>query len=404
MADVWDISLLLLVYGMIIVCPYNKVEESFNTQATHDILVYGTQFDKYDHIEFPGVVPRTFLGPAVVSTIAYPFHVLLQTCQAPLMLSQVLIRMVLGTLLVWSISQFRKQITKSFDKQISVATAIVTLSQFHIPFYMSRTLPNTFALFLVIQGYTAWFQRNYRKTAFLFTLTIIIFRSEVVVLLGPIMLEALIRRELGFFRMIYWGILSAIFSLVLSIATDSIFWEPGMWAEGVVFYYNAILGKSVNWGTSPYYWYFTNAIPKALGFTALFIPFSLNDGKVRRIVRPIILFVLLYSFLPHKELRFIFYVFPILNVAAAVGFVNVWRRAPKFFKFLAIGLFVAMFLYSSGLLYISANNYPGGQAFRLLHHKYSHLEGKEIYIHIDTAAAQTGVSRFGEEFRANWRL
>lgn len=101
-------------------------------------------------------------------------------------------------------------------------------------------------------------------------------------------------------------------------------WEPGMWAEGTVFYYNAILGKSVNWGTSPYYWYFVNAIPRAMTFTIFFIPFSLNNPKVGRILRPIVLFVILYSFLPHKELRFIFYVFPMLNIAAAVGFVNMY--------------------------------------------------------------------------------
>jgi hypothetical protein len=69
------------------VSPYTKVEESFNIQAIHDILVHGVPTNNvdqfltanYDHVSFPGSVPRTFAGALVLSGLSRPFVLLLSS-------------------------------------------------------------------------------------------------------------------------------------------------------------------------------------------------------------------------------------------------------------------------------------------------------------------------------------
>lgn len=61
--------------------PFTKVEESFNIQATHDILTYGIPSSnikralqaQYDHFTFPGAVPRTFVGALVLAGLSRPW-------------------------------------------------------------------------------------------------------------------------------------------------------------------------------------------------------------------------------------------------------------------------------------------------------------------------------------------
>ena len=82
--ELWHYSLLLflpLIALHHILSPYTKVEESFNIQATHDILTYGVptsnaavRFEtSYDHMKFPGAVPRTFIGALALAALSKPF-------------------------------------------------------------------------------------------------------------------------------------------------------------------------------------------------------------------------------------------------------------------------------------------------------------------------------------------
>lgn len=80
-----DVVLQLLLIGTISLhlstAPFTKVEESFNIQATHDILFYGIPWtnsstalsQQYDHVEFSGSVPRTFIGALVVAGFTSPW-------------------------------------------------------------------------------------------------------------------------------------------------------------------------------------------------------------------------------------------------------------------------------------------------------------------------------------------
>ena len=48
-----------------------------------------------------------------------------------------------------------------------------------------------------------------------------------------------------------------------------------MWPEEQVFYFYTVLGKSSDWGTSPWNRYFTSALPKSVLLTILLVPMAM---------------------------------------------------------------------------------------------------------------------------------
>lgn len=172
---------------------------------------------------------------------------------------------------------------------------------------------------------------------------------------------------------------------------------------------------------------------------------------------PTLVFIISYSFLPHKEMRFILFVTPLLNLCAASGLLNVYYYLNKFmlylrsrinnnqakntqtsqdsprkglrsnakpkavattgrsnlatflFALIVIGMFLANLFACFILARVSSHNYPGGQAAlslgvtkELLDTAKKSLDNtsglrdlrSNAAVYVDNLAAQTGMSRF----------
>ncbi|OQS05424.1 dolichyl-P-Man:Man(7)GlcNAc(2)-PP-dolichyl-alpha-1,6-mannosyltransferase [Thraustotheca clavata] len=398
--------------------PYAKVEESFNLQAMHD-LIYVRNLTAFDHFEFPGVVPRTFLGTLPVALLALPLSYVLSKASM-----QIVARAMLWLLVFFAWRVLKRTIGTVYGHYTAKAFSTLTAVQFHWIFYMSRTLPNIFALALVMLAYAAWMQNRPRIVIFLLSFSTIVFRGDTAVLFAPILLTMLLARQVGFFETIWVGLSSAVFALVLTVLVDSFFWQRWLWPEGEVLWFNTILNKSHEWGIQPFLWYFFSALPRSLGATAALIPLGLTslgtllpnvmnftlirsnltwrtffDRDVCFYTLPIIFYVVLFSNLPHKELRFVLNAVPMLNFASAMGISKLWRNRTKAIWPLIL---VAGAIFVSALMTLvftlaSHANYPGGVAFEKLHQIGQNRALEPVSVHIDVAAAMTGVSRFGEQ-------
>ncbi|KAL8478787.1 hypothetical protein ACS0TY_030604 [Phlomoides rotata] len=404
----YDLLLGSIAAFYVFMAPYTKVEESFNVQAMHDILYHWHHLEKYDHLEFPGVVPRTFIGALLVSTLASPFVLAASLLQMPKIYSLYAVRLALGCIILSSLRFFRKQIKKSFGSQVEAFFVILTAIQFHMLFYCTRPLPNVLAFGLVNLSYGYWFDRRFYAAINSLIFATIVFRCDILLLVTPLGLELLLCRSISLRKAVISCLIAALFCIGLTVLVDSVLWRKWLWPELDVFWFNSVLNRSSEWGTHAFHWYFTSALPRSLLVAyPLFVLGALLDSRIRLYSIPVLTFVVLYSKLPHKELRFIISSLPIFNLSAAIAASRIYNNRKKsYWKYLYFGM-LGLFLISLGCTILtfmaSYENYPSGYALKALH-KMGHVTNKsdEMWVHIDTFSAMNGISRFCENHEP-WR-
>ena len=143
-----SLSIPTLVLVHLLITPYTKIEESFNLEATHDLLRYGFPSKNisanlaatYDHVSYPGPVPRTFVGSVFLASVSKPIISLIGFQHA-----EFVVRAVLGMLNAFALLRFESGLARAFGTNVGRWYVLLQASQFHVIFYASRTLPNMFA-------------------------------------------------------------------------------------------------------------------------------------------------------------------------------------------------------------------------------------------------------------------
>jgi alpha-1,6-mannosyltransferase len=148
-----DVLLSLLLPAIILlhllIAPYTKVEESFNLQATYDLVHHSplSDIENFDHVTFPGAVPRTFLGALSLAVLAKPILFITNT-EYSVQYAQTIVRAVLGLLNGAALIRYKNGLEESFGVNIGRWFVLLLTTQFHVVYYASRTLPNMFAFVL----------------------------------------------------------------------------------------------------------------------------------------------------------------------------------------------------------------------------------------------------------------
>ncbi|KAI0366186.1 hypothetical protein BV20DRAFT_972227 [Pilatotrama ljubarskyi] len=409
-----DAILLLASWTYVSLAPYTKVEESFNLHATHDVIMYGVRpenLHKYDHFAFPGAVPRTFVGSVALAWLSQ-FALRVGSVFGSFsdkMDVQVVVRLMLAAVNALGLSLLRRAISRRFGGPTSVLFVILTCTQFHLLFWMGRTLPNMFALFpanvalyLLVDrapNATRPSSSNVHRAIALLVFAAVVFRGELLLLLGPLVLQVIVRRYTSVAEIIKVGFVAGAISAILTVVVDSYFWQRWpLWPELYGVFFNVVEGKSAEWGVSPFHSYFTSHLPKLLlSALPLSVLGAALDRRIRGLLVSYLAFLVLISGLGHKEWRFIIYVVPALNIAAARG-ANwlISRKKSTLFgrlSFLIVaGMLFANCLATFLLARSSCANYPGGAALYAFNQLFASEHG--VHVHISNLAAQTGASLF----------
>lgn len=92
--------------------------------------------------------------------------------------------MVLAAFICYAWNHLRRSLQQLLGLHVTIFWTLITITQFHFIFYMSRPLPNILAMPFVLMAINYWLKRDTKKFVAFAGAAIIIFRAELAIFLG----------------------------------------------------------------------------------------------------------------------------------------------------------------------------------------------------------------------------
>ena len=177
--------------------------------------------------------------------------------------------------LIWFARSYANRLGSS-----SAAIFLLMLSfQFHLPFYISRTLPNTFAASLIWIAVSFWLRNSHFISIAVLAFAGLVVRCDTILVVIPMGIFMLFVERIRIVKAVVVSVVASLSSIAVSVAIDSWFWGRWCWPEMEVLLFNTVQNRSGDWGVSPWHWYFTSALPRSLLFAYPLAPVRISTTK-----------------------------------------------------------------------------------------------------------------------------
>ncbi|XP_018023056.1 alpha-1,2-mannosyltransferase ALG9 [Hyalella azteca] len=222
-----------------------------------------------------------------------------------------------------------------------VARSTLCLLVFSTGMFAASTafLPSSFAMQAVACGMGAWLQRQHKLAIFCYAVAALLGWPFAAVLGAPVAYDIVVRKgKLKLFLL--WSFLSAVIILVPMVQLDSLYYGRLVVAPLQLVLYNVFTAHGPDlYGTEPWSFYVINGFLNfnlafllalaALPLLCLSVMCGMTNGRSHApewlSLAGLYLWLAVFFLQPHKEERFLFPVYPLICLAAAMALESVER-------------------------------------------------------------------------------
>jgi phosphatidylinositol glycan class B len=290
---------------------------------------------------------RSWIQPFIYFLLSYPLKVLNGFQLATM------IRLFNGVIGLYGIYKFigvldvaeseQEHITHPVSKEKHLKSLALVLCVWFVPLLLVRTNSESLSTSLFFIGYY-FYEKKRRPFSMLFLSLSFLVRYQMALVICPLILMDLFKRKICPFTLIK---MTACFLFMISIGALVDYWGYGSWSLTPYnyFFQNLVEDKASNFGTSPFYYYFTKPLLKGIPPISLFVGYFGLIGLWRRrtasLSWAIVCFVIVHSLIPHKEVRFLNFTYILFAVYAAIEFLTYRYSMKKLLvTFLVLNLLV----------------------------------------------------------------